>query len=435
MRSKGVFSRGTSTITVELASRKGREVDDKTAVGRRLLQQRQNIRSQDIAQAEHSRALMNPEATLVEVDAEWPLDDVPAKWGLGGASLVSETDLEPVPGDLQVSGARGDESPGPALLKNLALPRNIESLYQQLADANNKILQLTDRAEAAEREAQLLQPPRWKQRSPEQQRQQRRKRRQQRQHGNKGTEAPTEEPTEEPTSAPTEAPPPVPAPPPGAPASYGKACQQWMDTITEQTGGDFQKTMEAMIKGKCKGKCVKGKEGTPLKYADTCSKGKCIANGTYIEGYRAGECCSPLEEKMMFSDGNDVYLRLGYRHDKARAGYEQKSKFVVAFKAGCVTAKTFVHLGRFSKETQVCGCKETTGPLVNGWSLAADSDTYTYQEIYGMREPKDYYENHKEKHVNRRRKMEHPPHYSTKYGEQEYVEGPAMLDKWEMLMF
>ena len=77
MRSKGVFSRGTSTITVELASRKVGEVAAKTAGGRRLLQQRQNIRSQDIAQAEHSRALMNPEATLVEVDAEWPLDDVP----------------------------------------------------------------------------------------------------------------------------------------------------------------------------------------------------------------------------------------------------------------------------------------------------------------------------------------------------------------------
>ena len=73
MRSKGVFSRGTSTITVELASRKGREVDDKTAVGRRLLQQRQNIRSQDIAQAEHSRALMNPEVTLFEVDAKDPM--------------------------------------------------------------------------------------------------------------------------------------------------------------------------------------------------------------------------------------------------------------------------------------------------------------------------------------------------------------------------
>ena len=75
-----------------------------------------------------------------------------------GVGMFVTLQQQPASGDLQVSGARDDGSPGPALLKNLALPQNIESLYQQLADANSKISQLTNRAEAVEREAQLLQP-------------------------------------------------------------------------------------------------------------------------------------------------------------------------------------------------------------------------------------------------------------------------------------
>merc|ERR1719272_897065 len=88
MRSKGVFSRGTSTMTVELADRKVPIAYQQTAIGRRLLQQRQNIRSQDIAQAEHSRALMNPEVTLVEVDAKNPMGFNPMGFGGEGSSVV-----------------------------------------------------------------------------------------------------------------------------------------------------------------------------------------------------------------------------------------------------------------------------------------------------------------------------------------------------------
>merc|ERR1740117_1024624 len=60
-----------------------------TAGGRRLLQQRQNTRSQEMLKntQEQSRASMSPEAMLVEVSEERPHI-------LAGAPVIPETDLE-----------------------------------------------------------------------------------------------------------------------------------------------------------------------------------------------------------------------------------------------------------------------------------------------------------------------------------------------------
>jgi len=106
----------------------------------------------------------------------------------------------------------------------------------------------------------------------------------------------------------------------------------------------------------------------------------------------------PLLQKTMGSNGKDVASSMGRSIG---------NKFAVAFKAGCVTITSDSIL---DLTFEVCGCKETTATLeVNGWDLKADSQTYTYQEIYGMQRVQG--------------------------DSTEYFNGSGMLTKWEILSF